>query len=155
MAAATLAGVKRAALLLIVIPVIAAACGGGSGSGTEVGAVAVKGGAVLVDSTGHALYTFSKGTACSDACADDWKPLLADGDVSAAKGSNLDESLLGTTKRTDGTLQVTYDSQPLYSATEATPNLNEYGGSWDVVKIAGLKPEHTRTGVSCEPNCGY
>lgn len=155
--AATLAGVRRFAFLLV-LPLLAAACGGGQGPGgskTEVGAKAVQGGAVLVDSANHTLYTFSKGAGCYDACAKHWTPLVADGDVAARDGSNLDESLLGTTKRRDGTLQVTYDSQPLYYTAEATPSMQDHGGSWDVVKITGLTPQHTTTGVSCDPNCGY
>jgi predicted lipoprotein with Yx(FWY)xxD motif len=47
---------------------------------------------------------------CYDACAGNWPPLT--GDVTA--GAGVDASLLGTTTRTDGTVQATYNGWPLY-----------------------------------------
>jgi len=74
-------------------------------------------GAYLVDGGGMSLYLFlddSPGeSACYDACASAWPPLLTEGDVIAAEG--VDASLLGTTERTDGTVQVTYGGWPLYT----------------------------------------
>ena len=71
-------------------------------------------GAILTDATGRALYLFEKDTggksACSGACAKGWPPLLTTG--TSAAGAAASMSLLGTVKRTDGTVQVTYAGHP-------------------------------------------
>lgn len=71
-------------------------------------------GTFLVDDAGNTLYLFvpdNRGdSTCYDACAGNWPPLT--GDVTA--GAGVDSSLLGTTARTDGTVQVTYNGWPLY-----------------------------------------
>ncbi len=73
-------------------------------------------GSILVDSTGRTLYLFKAdmGTksACMGACAVAWPPLLATGKPIAGKG--LTASKLGTTTRSGGTRQVTYNGHPLY-----------------------------------------
>ena len=73
-------------------------------------------GRILVDSTGRTLYLFKAdvrtSSACSGACATAWPPLLADGKPTA--GTGLTASKLGTTTRSDGTRQVTYNGHPLY-----------------------------------------
>jgi predicted lipoprotein with Yx(FWY)xxD motif len=67
-------------------------------------------GRVLVNSRGHTLYMFGADkndkSACSGQCAVNWPPLIASGKTQAAAG--VKASLLGTTKRTDGRMQVTY-----------------------------------------------
>ncbi len=74
-------------------------------------------GKVVANSKGHTLYMFraDKGTtsACYGACAATWPPLLTVGKPVA--GAGLKASLLGTTKRKDGKLQVTYKQHPLYT----------------------------------------
>jgi predicted lipoprotein with Yx(FWY)xxD motif len=81
--------------------------------------------------------------------------------VEAKKGSTLDESLLGTTKRGDGSLQVTYDDNPLYvyeqeAAGETEGNgMKSFGGVWRAARPENPFERKTTTGVSCEPNCGY
>jgi predicted lipoprotein with Yx(FWY)xxD motif len=73
-------------------------------------------GTILVDENGMSLYMFmndSPGTSnCYDQCADNWPPLLTDGEPIAADG--VDASLLGVTERSDGSIQVTYNGWPLY-----------------------------------------
>ena len=73
-------------------------------------------GSFLVDAKGNSLYMFTKDTAnlsnCYGGCATAWPPLLVTDAPVAAKG--LDASLLATTTRTDGTMQVTYAGWPLY-----------------------------------------
>ncbi len=77
-------------------------------------------GKVVAKSNGHTLYMFrkDKGTksACYGACATFWPPLVTTGKPKAGPG--LEASLLGTAKRTDGTLQVTYKGHPLYAYAE-------------------------------------
>ncbi len=73
-------------------------------------------GDVLVDGDGMTLYMFdsdSGGTStCYDDCATAWPPLLVEGDPVVGEG--LDESLIGTVARDDGTMQVVYGDWPLY-----------------------------------------
>src|SRR5512146_2625895 len=67
-------------------------------------------GRILVDSKGITLYDFppDRGTTsvCYGACAALWPPLLTNG--KPVPGRGVRASLLGTTKRKDGKLQVTY-----------------------------------------------
>ena len=73
-------------------------------------------GDILVGNNGHTLYMFDKDTKntskCYDQCATAWPPLLTEVAPVADKGTT--KSLIGTTKRTDGKLQVTYNGLPLY-----------------------------------------
>ena len=73
-------------------------------------------GTVLTDGGGMTLYVFFEDTEgqsmCYDACADNWPPLLADGDPVA--GGDADQALVGTMQRDDGAMHVTYNGQPLY-----------------------------------------
>ena len=73
-------------------------------------------GKILVADNGMTLYVFTKDTAnsptCYDKCATSWPPLLTKNKPQV--GTGADASLLGTTTRNDGTMQVTYNSKPLY-----------------------------------------
>jgi predicted lipoprotein with Yx(FWY)xxD motif len=104
-------------------------------------------GSFLVDDKGMSLYLFTKDTpntsVCYDKCATAWPPLLTTG--APAAGEGVDASMLGTTTRTDGTLQVTYNGWPLYyyekdkAAGDVTGQ--DVGGVWYVVSAAGEKVE--------------
>jgi predicted lipoprotein with Yx(FWY)xxD motif len=73
-------------------------------------------GNILVDSKGWSLYAFlpdnDTASTCYGGCAVAWPPLLTNGLPVAGNGVNA--GLLGTTTRTDGTTQVTYNGWPLY-----------------------------------------
>jgi|GEM_PF-353698 len=73
-------------------------------------------GSILVDDKGMTLYLFTNDTpntsTCYGKCATYWPDLLTNGN--AVGGAGLDSSKFGTTTRTDGTTQVTYNSWPLY-----------------------------------------
>lgn len=77
-------------------------------------------GEILVDPDGFTLYIFtadSEGeSTCYGGCADLWPPIPADTPIS----SDLDESLFGSTTRTDGMEQLTVDGMPLYLYTPDT-----------------------------------
>ncbi len=107
-------------------------------------------GSVLVDGRGFTLYVFApdkqSGTStCYGQCAQAWPPLLLPAGVSQAPaGPGVKPSLLGTTKRTDGTVQVTYDKWPLYlwvidsAPGQATgQDINNLGGRWYVITPGG------------------
>ena len=99
----------------------------------------------LVDGKGMTLYLFTKDTpnttVCYDKCATAWPPLLTTG--SPVAGEGVDASLLGTTDRTDGTVQVTYNGWPLYyyEKDKAAGDVvgQDVGGVWYVVSAAGDK----------------
>jgi predicted lipoprotein with Yx(FWY)xxD motif len=73
-------------------------------------------GTVLTDGSGMTLYVFFEDTEgqsmCYDACADNWPPLVTDGQPIVEDG--VDQGLVDTLQRDDGAMQVTYDGQPLY-----------------------------------------
>jgi predicted lipoprotein with Yx(FWY)xxD motif len=105
-------------------------------------------GRVLVDSRGHTLYLFGKDkngkSACTGMCATFWPPLIAAGKPRVAGGAKA--SLLGTTKRADGRLQVTYNRHPLYTFVKDKQKgqtngegLTAFGGQWNAVSPAGAK----------------
>ena len=103
-------------------------------------------GKILVDSQGRTVYLFKKDTGskstCSGECAVDWPPVTAKGRPTA--GSGVTASMLGTTKRSDGSQQVTYDGHPLYryegdqSAGDANgQGLVAFGAAWYSVSPGG------------------
>jgi predicted lipoprotein with Yx(FWY)xxD motif len=73
-------------------------------------------GSFLVDDKGMTLYLYTKDTpnttTCYGKCASAWPPLLTTGN--AVAGDGVDTGKFGTTARTDGTTQVTYNGWPLY-----------------------------------------
>jgi predicted lipoprotein with Yx(FWY)xxD motif len=74
-------------------------------------------GNAITTSSGHTLYLFradkGKTSNCYGQCASYWPPLLTTGTPKAV--GTVKASLLGTTKRKDGKLQVTYNGHPLYT----------------------------------------
>jgi predicted lipoprotein with Yx(FWY)xxD motif len=102
-------------------------------------------GRMLYDASGQPLYLFdaeaSTTPTCYGSCAADWPPVLTHGLPRARKGA--DESLLGTTRRKDGSRQVTYAGHPLYSYAHEGKyqvrchDVEEYGGTWLVVRPDG------------------
>jgi len=104
-------------------------------------------GPMLFDSRGQAIYIFeleeSSKAECYGSCAKSWPPVLTDG-APVASG-NVDAKLLGTTKRTDGTTQVTYNGHPLYFYANEKPgevechNIKTHGGLWWVIQPDGTR----------------
>ena len=117
---------------------------------TRVGTAGSRFGRIVVDGKGRTLYLFEKDknrrSACYGACATYWPPLITHGKPVARAG--LKQSLLGTTRRANGSKQVTYGGHPLYRFSLDTKpgqtngeGLNDFGGGWDVVSPAGKKIE--------------
>ncbi len=106
-------------------------------------------GTVLVAGNGFTLYLFvpdkqSGVSACYGGCASAWPPLLLTGTDAPVYGPGVESKLLGTTRRTDGTLQVTYNGWPLYLwQGDSVPGqatgqgINSTGGLWYVLNPAG------------------
>jgi predicted lipoprotein with Yx(FWY)xxD motif len=153
-----------------------AGCGGSGGSGRSggsggsggskgpstaapskaAGTVAValgpsKFGQILVDDHGRTLYDFvaDKATTstCYGACASLWPPLTVSGAPKAGPGVRA--SLLGTTNRTGGSTEVTYQGHPLYYyAGDSNPgsttgqDINQFGALWYVLTANGTEVTH-------------
>jgi len=123
----------------------------GSSAAATVKLADSKLGRILVDSKGDTLYLFQAdtgGTAstCYAACAAAWPPLTTSGEPIAGPG--VAAAKLGTTKRSDGTTEVTYNGHPLYTfAGDGAPGQTTgegnkgFGAEWDVLSAAGNKIE--------------
>ena len=107
-------------------------------------------GKVLVDGQGFTLYVFapdkhSGHSTCYGACAGGWPPLVLPSGVNQAPaGPGARKGLMGTTRRTDGTVEVTYKKWPLYLwVVDSAPgqatgqDINNLGGKWYVITPAG------------------
>jgi predicted lipoprotein with Yx(FWY)xxD motif len=103
-------------------------------------------GKVLASSSGRTLYLFMADkngkSACYGACPGYWPPLMKKGALRA--GTGVKANLLGTTKRKNGKLQVTYNGHPVYLFKQDSgagqisgQGQNFFGGKWYVISAAG------------------
>jgi predicted lipoprotein with Yx(FWY)xxD motif len=114
-------------------------------------------GTILVDSQGMTLYHLSgeqngKFICTSSACVGVWHPLIApSGGAPSGVGS------LGTVKRPEGTIQVTYKGTPLYTFTGDQQPGETKGqgikdvGTWSVVTTSSSSTPAPSTSSSSEP----
>jgi predicted lipoprotein with Yx(FWY)xxD motif len=101
-------------------------------------------GPFLTDADGLTLYIFSRDepgiSNCYDQCAVNWPPLLIEVGQTPIGSEDLPASF-GTTERTDGSLQVTYNDWPLYywinDAEVGDTTGHGVGGVW---AVTGLEP---------------
>jgi predicted lipoprotein with Yx(FWY)xxD motif/plastocyanin len=117
-------------------------------------------GQILVDAKGMTMYSFAKDvggvSACYDACATNWPPLMTTDKPLA--GAGVDVTMLGTAARQDGSLQVTYNKMPLYYfARDKTPGETAgqgVGTVWFVVAPSGnmVKPDQAATNTPSATN---
>ena len=124
----------------------AAAAGGPATVNTASGDL----GTFLVGTDGRTVYLWEgdSGTTskCTGACAGAWPPLTTTG-APQASGSAM-ASLLGTTKRADGAMQVTYNGHPLYyfvkdtgPGSTAGQEVDAFGAEWYAVAPSGKSVE--------------
>jgi predicted lipoprotein with Yx(FWY)xxD motif len=117
-----------------------------TGTNATVSLRTTKLGPILVNSRGHTLYLFAKDrnakSACSGSCAKFWPPLLSQGKPTAGPG--VKPSLIGTTRRSNGSRQVTYNTHPLYTfvldkrAGQTNGESNSaFGAKWYAVSAKG------------------
>jgi predicted lipoprotein with Yx(FWY)xxD motif len=148
-------GIPGAALGVGVIAVVAlvllgvAVAGAGSTTapaataGGNVKVVKIGGASVLANSKGLTLYWFAPDTAtksvCYGSCAQYWPPVK--GPLTAPAGVT---GKFATIKRTDGSVQATYNGHPLYTYVGDSGegqahgnNLNLNGGLWHEVTTSG------------------
>jgi predicted lipoprotein with Yx(FWY)xxD motif len=143
----------------VVTALIISGCGGASGSGNSAptapagspGTTGAGGGAplsvvtdpklgkIIVDAKGRTLYDFviDKGTmsVCYGACASLWPPYTTN--AKPVAGAGVSATLIGTTKRKDGSSEVTYAGHPLYYYAPDQKRgqitgqaLNQFGAPW-------------------------
>jgi len=140
---------------LIVLATAAVFAATVASAATQSGAATVKThssslGKILVDANGRTLYLFAKDkpkmSNCSGACAAYWPPVLTRGKPIARAGAKA--SLLGTTRRSNGSMQVTYAGHPLYrfaldmqAGQTKGEGLDDFGGEWDAVTPSGKHAE--------------
>jgi predicted lipoprotein with Yx(FWY)xxD motif len=141
---------------------IAAGCGGAipssDGGPATLKLTSSKDGRYLVESQGHSLYLFEKDEGgesyCNGACAAVW-PALETGAMPHA-GAGVDAAALGTIKRDDGDMQVTYHGHPLYyyAADASTPgktkgeDIEQFGDGWYLVRAGGKSVEEKSSSES-------
>jgi predicted lipoprotein with Yx(FWY)xxD motif len=102
-------------------------------------------GKVIFDGHGRVLYLFDRdrgrSSTCYGGCAKAWPPFVTKGTPTA--GSGVRKSLIGTTRRRGGTVQVTYGGHPLYyfegdgKGQVKCQNIRNFGGLWLVVSPSG------------------
>ncbi|MGC8472092.1 MAG: COG4315 family predicted lipoprotein [Acidimicrobiales bacterium] len=161
------------AAALAVSGLVLAACSGGitassfsvtptTTRGVTVSSERSPAGRILATPSGRTLYDFTPDTPTSSACTTRlcvklWPPLITT-TTTPAVGKGLDDSLVGTIRRPDGQLQVTYGGHPLYTwIGDTIPGmitgqaLLNVGGYWYVIAPTGRQITAqfrvTRTGI--------
>jgi predicted lipoprotein with Yx(FWY)xxD motif len=105
----------------------------------------IGGATVLTSSKGFTLYSFAPDTStksnCNGTCAQNWPPVKGPATASGVTGT------FGTIKRSDGSVQATFDGHPLYAfAGDTAPGqnkgngLNAAGGLWHEITTSGTAP---------------
>jgi len=125
-------------------------------------------GLILVNARGHTLYLFAKDrnarSSCNGSCVKFWPPLLSRAKPTAGPG--VKSSLLGMTRRSNGSLQVTYNKHPLYTymldkragQTKGEGN-SLFGAKWWAVSAKGRAvvraPTSSTTSSTTTTTCAY
>jgi predicted lipoprotein with Yx(FWY)xxD motif len=133
-----------------------AAAGGSALKTTTIGGVTV-----LTNAKGFTLYWFAPDTSttskCNGSCATYWPPVK--GPATAGAGVT---GKLATIKRSDGSLQATYDGHPLYTYSgDSAPGqakgngLNLSGGVWHEVTASGAAAPAASASPSSAGGGGY
>lgn len=147
---------RRSILILVaVVAAIAvttvAVTASGASKGATVKTRSTKLGTILVNSRAVTVYLFEKDkngkSACSGACAQNWPPVITKGKPSAA--GKVAASKLGTTRRSDGRRQVTYNGHPLYTfaldngkpGSTKGEGVKAFGAEWYAVGTNGRAVE--------------
>lgn len=100
-------------------------------------------GSILVDEAGMPVFLYTNDTqnggtsACTDEeCSAEWPPVITVGMPVAGPGIN--QAMLGTITRDDGTVQATYNGWPLYYSASGTMDDHGDEGIWFLVTTAGV-----------------
>jgi predicted lipoprotein with Yx(FWY)xxD motif len=120
----------------------------------------IGGATVLTNSKGFTLYSFAPDTPtksnCNGTCAQNWPPVQGPATASGVKGT------FGTIKRSDGSVQATFDGHPLYTFVGDTApgqakgnGLNAAGGLWHEITTSGTAPAGSSSSGSGGGGSGY
>ena len=145
---------KKILVVLVTLVVLPAASTAGAGAVAERADAAqltlkvrnTRYGPILFDQRDRVLYGFTRDrrggkSTCYGACAAAWPVYYSKSRVRAVGG--VKQALIGTVRRRDGRLQVTYNGWPLYFYAHEGPrevkcqNIDEFGGIWLVMKPSG------------------
>jgi len=146
-----LLAVAAAAAVLAACSSSATSSSGGSSSspaaatGGSLKTATIGGATVLTSANGFTLYSFAPDTPttsnCNGTCAQNWPPVTGPTTASGVTGT------FGTIKRSDGSVQATFDGHPLYTfAGDTAPGqnkgngLNISGGLWHEITTSGTAP---------------
>jgi len=138
--------IRITAALVACVGLAAAAPAAAQAPGPTVAVKTSRFGRILFDGRGYVLYAFTRDTAgrskCSGACARAWPPYIVKSRPRA--GAGVAPARLATTRRANGSLQVTYGGRPLYyyvgdrkAGQILCQNVTEFGGVWLVVGPSG------------------
>ena len=111
-------------------------------------------GQVVTNGAGMTLYLYTKDTTsppvsnCNGTCAKEWPPMLATSSTATIDG--IDQSLIGTLKRADGTKQITINGWAVYTyAKDAGPGDAKgqgVGKVWYAITPQGKKATGSASG---------
>jgi predicted lipoprotein with Yx(FWY)xxD motif len=149
---ALLAVAAAAAVLAACSSSATSSSSGGGSSSSPAAATAgslktatIGGATVLTSANGFTLYSFAPDTStksnCNGTCAQNWPPVTGPTTASGVTGT------FGTIKRSDGSVQATFDGHPLYTFVGDTApgqnkgnGLNVAGGLWHEITTSGTAP---------------
>jgi predicted lipoprotein with Yx(FWY)xxD motif len=143
--------------------------GGGTSTSTSSPAAAtagslktatIGGATVLTSAKGFTLYSFAPDTPtksnCNGTCAQNWPPVTGPATAAGVTGT------FGTIKRSDGSVQATFDGHPLYTfAGDTAPGqnkgngLNAAGGLWHEITTSGTAAAGSSSSGSGSGGYGY
>ena len=120
----------------------------------------IGGATVLTNAQGFTLYSFAPDTPtksnCNGTCAQNWPPVKGPVTASGVSGT------FGTIKRSDGSVQATFDGHPLYAFVGDTApgqakgnGLNAAGGLWHEVTTSGTAAAGSSSPGSGGGGSGY
>jgi predicted lipoprotein with Yx(FWY)xxD motif len=138
-------GLAVAAVVVVVAGWSVSSVTAAADSGARLSARSSEFGMTLWGPNGKVVYVFGADhgsvSRCYGVCATAWPPLLTR--AAPLAGPGVEAKLLGTTRRSNGALQVTYNGHPLYYYS-ADPvgkimcqHANMHGGLWLIVKPNG------------------
>jgi predicted lipoprotein with Yx(FWY)xxD motif len=119
---------------------------------------------IVVSATGRTLYHYGKenknAVRCTGSCATTWPPLLIAAGKKPVAGAGLTAAKVGTVKRPDGKMQVTYGGYALYlfSGDSKAGDVNGQGleGIWHAVAPTGaVVTTPASSGASSSTSSGY
>jgi predicted lipoprotein with Yx(FWY)xxD motif len=146
-------------ILLIVLSAVLSGCTSSRNAieSYAVTAIDVPGpGKVVADGAGYTLYIYAPDnqgpSRCTSVCAEQWPPLLLpQGVFRPVAGGGINAALLGTTRRVNGSLQVTYNGWPLYTYIDdgrgQVTGQGEGMGAWYLLSVTGSVDHLPLTGT--------